>query len=495
MTFVSYAARLAQLAAADPDRAAVTDPERTVTRGELDRLANRTARSFAALGVRCGDLVTIALPNSVEFVAATLACWKLGAVPQPVSFLAPAREVAAIVELADSRIVVGAAPGTHGARHCLPRGWNPAVSLDDGPLPDAVSEPWKAMTSGGSTGRPKLILAGDPGRIDEDANPLLLVRRGGAMMMPGPLYHNGPFVWSATALLGGSHLVLGGRFDAETTLRFIEQHRCDVMYIVPTMMHRIWRLPPDVRDRYDVSSLAVVWHLAAPCPPWLKHAWIEWLGAEKIFELYAGTEAQTATIITGTEWLAHRGSVGRPAPGTMMIVGPDGDELPAGEVGEIFLRNGEGKRTYTYVGAEARTLPGGWESLGDMGMLDDDGYLYLSDRSADMILVGGSNVYPAEVEAALEEHPAVQSAVVVGLADDDLGQRPHALVHLGAEVGDDELRAHLAERLVRYKIPRSYERVDAPLRDDAGKVRRSALASERSSSPSQRTISRGAGPS
>ncbi len=479
MALVSFAEQLRRLADAQPDRPSVTDEHRTVTRAELERLANRTARAFATFGVTANDHVTITLPNSIEFVAATMACWKLGAVPQPVSFMAPAREVAAIVELADSRIVVGAEPDAHGSRPCLARGWQPEPDIADDPLVDAVSSPWKAMTSGGSTGRPKLIRAGDSGEIDPEANPLLLVRRDGAMMMPGPLYHNGPFVWSTTALLAGSHLVLGGRFDAETTLALIERHRCDVMYIVPTMMHRIWRLPDAVRERYDLSSLLVVWHLAAPCPPWLKHAWIEWLGAEKIFELYAGTEAQTATIITGSEWLAHRGSVGRPAPGTLKIVGPDGEALAAGEVGEIFLRNADGKKTYEYIGAEAKTLPDGWESLGDMGRLDDDGYLYLSDRSADMILVGGSNVYPAEVEAALEEHPAVQSAVVIGLDDDDLGKRPHALVHLTAEVGDDDLRAHLAERLVRYKVPRSFERVGEPLRDDAGKVRRSALAAER----------------
>jgi bile acid-coenzyme A ligase len=254
------------------------------------------------------------------------------------------------------------------------------------------------------------------------------------------------------------------------------------MYVVPTMMQRIWRLPTEVRERYDVSSLRAVWHLAAPCPAWLKEAWIEWLGPDTIIELYAGTEAQATTIITGREWLAHRGSVGKPWAGEMKIVGPDGEDLPPGEVGEIFMRPADReKRTYRYVGADARTLGDGWESLGDMGSMDADGYLYLSDRKTDMILVGGSNVYPAEIEAALEEHPAVQSAVVVGLPDEDLGSRPHALVHVvpPGSATDDDLRAHLAERLVRYKIPRSFEYVDEPLRDDAGKVRRSALRDAR----------------
>ena len=251
-----------------------------------------------------------------------------------------------------------------------------------------------------------------------------MMKLNGTHLMPGPLYHNGPFMWSMTALLAGNHVVLGGKFDAERTLQLIDEYHPDSMYIVPTMMARIWKLPMSVRDRYDVSSLKVVWHLAAPCPPWLKEAWIEWLGPDAIYELYAGTEAQSATIITGRDWLEHRGSVGRVLSGEMKVFGADGEELPPGEVGEIYMRSADGAKTYEYVGAQAKTLPGGWESLGDMGAIDADGYVYLCDRQTDMILVGGSNVYPAEVEAALDEHPRVRTSAVVGLPDDDLGSRP-----------------------------------------------------------------------
>jgi bile acid-coenzyme A ligase len=356
-----------------------------------------------------------------------------------------------------------------------------AADATDEPLPDAVSNPWKAMTSGGSTGRPKLILAGTPGLLDPEANPLLMITRDGVHMMPGPLYHNGPFVWTTTALLGGNHVILGGKFDAEKTLQLIDRYHPDSMYIVPTMMARIWKLPTAVRERYDVSSLKVVWHLAAPCPPWLKEAWIEWLGPDAIYELYAGTEAQSATIITGREWLEHKGSVGKPLSGEMKAFDPMGNELPPGEVGEIYMRSANGAKTYEYVGAEARTLPGGWESLGDMGSVDADGYVYLTDRQTDMILVGGSNVYPAEVESALDEHPRVRSCAVVGLPDDDLGSRPHAIIHTddGTPIDLDDLRTFLGERLVRYKVPRTFEFTDEPLRDDAGKLRRSALRAER----------------
>jgi len=481
MALISYAQRIADHAARDPEHLAVTDETRSIARGELERLANRIARELASMGVVQGDFVTIALPNGIEFVAVVVACWKLGATPQPVSSRLPKRELDALVELANPRVIVGVDPADHPERVCLPAGWTPGADVDDGPLPDAVANPFKAMTSGGSTGRPKLILAGGPGLIDPELNPLLMMQIDGTHMMPGPLYHNGPFVWTITALLAGNHVVLGGRFDAEKTLQLIDRWHPDSMYVVPTMMARISKLPAEVRERYDVSSLKVVWHLAAPCPPWLKEEWIEWLGADAIWELYAGTEAQSATIITGREWLAHRGSVGRPMAGEMKVFGPGGDELPPGEVGEIFMRSPEGVKTYEYVGAEARTMPGGWESLGDMGSIDADGYVYLTDRQTDMILVGGSNVYPAEVEAALDEHPRVRSSAVVGLPDDDLGSRPHAIVQTddGTPIDEDELRAHLATRLVRYKIPRTYEFVAEPLRDDAGKLRRAALRADR----------------
>ncbi len=469
VALISYAQRLRDHAVADPDRPALTDEHRTVTRGELEQLANRTARALQHEGVEQDARVTIALPNSVEFVATVIACWKIGAIPQPVSSRLPKRELDAIIDLARPRVVLHEPLA--------------ADRYDDGPLPDARSNPWKAMTSGGSTGRPKLIEANQAGEIDPDAPPLLMIKLDGIHLMPGPLYHNGPFVWTTTALLAGNHVVLGGRFDAEKTLALIDRYHPDSMYVVPTMMARISKLPQEVRDRYDVSSLKVVWHLAAPCPPWLKEEWINWLGAEAIWELYAGTEAQAATIITGVEWLEHRGSVGKVNPEQFKIVRAGGDDADAGEVGEVFMRTSadESVHTYRYVGAEARRLPGGWESLGDMGMINADGYLFLSDRQTDMILAGGANIYPAEVEAALDEHPRVRSSAVIGLPDDDLGNRVHAIVQTddGTEIDVDDLRAHLGERLVRYKIPRTFEFTTEPLRDDAGKLRRSALRAER----------------
>jgi bile acid-coenzyme A ligase len=481
---VSFPARLSALAAANPDAPAVTCGGSTLTRAELESRANRLARELQSHGIGHGSFVTVALPNSTDWFVAYVACWKLGAVPQPVSAKLPGRELAAIVELAGSKVVLGApdsafADLSDDIVH-LPLGHEPGPEFGDGPLPDATSPAWKAPTSGGSTGRPKLIVSGDPATLDTDAPGPLGTQPDGCMLVPGPLYHNGPAVWSCQALLQGNHVVVLERFDAEAVLASIERHRVDVVYLVPTMMKRILRLDDDVRLGYDVSSLRVVWHLAEPCPPWLKEAWIDWLGPERIFELYAGTEAQAVCIITGTEWLAHRGSVGRVSAGEMKVCDPDGNELPVGEQGEVWMRSGRDTPTYRYVGADAKTLDGGWESLGDIGWFDEDGYLYLGDRVQDMILSGGANIYPAEIEAALNEHAAVHSCAVIGLPDEDRGQSVHAIVEASeSEVTADELLAFVADRLAKYKLPRSVEFVDQPLRDDAGKVRRSELRAAR----------------
>jgi bile acid-coenzyme A ligase len=244
------------------------------------------------------------------------------------------------------------------------------------------------------------------------------------------------------------------------------------------MMHRLWRSPE--RESADVSSLGFVLHGASVCPPWLKRAWLDWLGPERLFELYAGTEAQAGTLISGPEWLAHPGSVGRVARGEMRILDADHHELPVGEVGEIWMRSEPGADpSYHYLGQQAATLDGGWETLGDLGRFDDDGYLYLADRKPDMIVVGGANVYPAEVESALDEHPAVLSSCVIGLPDDEYGNTVHAIVQSDEPLDADALLAHLRTRLEPHKLPRSFERVDHPLRDDAGKTRRYEIRARR----------------
>ena len=480
MTLISYIAQLQHLAATRGAQPAVVCGTESVTYAELLDRIDDLAVELDGLGVLQGQMVTIALPNSIEWFVAFGAALRLGATPQPVSARMPQRELDAIVELADPTVVIGIPEGSLPGRVCLPVGHRAPARPLGAVLDERISKEWKAPTSGGSTGRPKLIVSGDPAEFDPDVPSLVLLGATGPVIMPGPLYHNGPLIWSVHGLLHGNGVAVLPRFDPEDTLAAIERHRGEVVYLVPTMMKRIWRLPDDVRLRYDLSSLKFVWHLAEPCPEWLKQVWIDWLGPERIIELYGGTEAQTRTVITGVEWLAHRGSVGRPVPGSVQITDDDGNELPPREMGEVWLRNLRDTPTYRYVGAEPRTRDGGWESLGDMGWVDEDGYLYLGDRAADMILSGGANIYPAEVEFAIQEHPAVRSVAVIGLPDEDMGNRVHAIIEADpGSIDETELRAFLAERLVVYKLPRSFEMVDEALRDDAGKVRRSALRAER----------------
>jgi bile acid-coenzyme A ligase len=450
------------------------------TRGALERRATRLARAYAARGVRAGSLVTLALPNGIELFEACLATWKLGATPNPISARLPELERRALVELAAPALLVGAPPGEYGEAPSVPAGFEPDAALSDAPLPDVVPAHARAMTSGGSTGRPKLIVDLAPALCDPDV-PENGMRAGGTTLVPGPLYHAGPFITAWQQLLCGGRVVVMERFDAALALELIERHRVEWVLFVPTMMQRIWRLPEAERARRDLSSLRRVMCTGAPSPAWLKRAWIEWLGPERVFEAYGGSERIAGTQISGTEWLAHPGSVGRPTGGRRVrVLRPDGSECEPGEVGEVFMMPAAGPgTTYRYVGADATKTADGWESLGDLGWLDADGYLYLADRKTDMILVGGANVYPAEIEAALDAHPAVRSSAVIGLPDDDLGQRLHAIVDAIAPVSEDELREHLAAHLARSKLPRSFEFVREPLRDDAGKVRRSALREAR----------------
>ena len=477
---LSFGRNLANIAAAKPDAIAVRFEGETLTWRALHCRTNRIAHALEARGVREGDFVTIAYPNGIGFIEAAYAIWKLGATPQPVSSRLPLAELRAIVELARTPVVFSDVAMDAGAPIVSTADLH-AASNDDSDLPDRISPSWKAPTSGGSTGRPKLIVSGQPAVADGIAAQFWRIAKDDVVLMPGPLYHNGPLITAFSALQVGAELVLMPKFDAEGVLREVERNRATWVYLVPTMMGRIWRLPEDVRAKYDVSSLKTVWHLAAPCPPWLKEECIRWLGADVIWELYGGTEGLATTVISGEEWLAHRGSVGRVGlGGVMKAFGPDGNELPVGQTGEIFMKRAEGMpMTYRYVGATPRTLPGDWESIGDIGWFDEDGYLYLADRRTDMILVGGANVYPAEIEAALEEHPLVASCAVIGIPDDDLGNRIHAIVQPRGPLSEDDLQRHLADRLVIYKRPRTFEFVTEPLRDDAGKVRRSALREER----------------
>lgn len=480
MPKLSYGAALGWLAAEEPARLAAICGTDAITRAELERRSNRLARAYRELGVRADTRVTIALPNSLEFLVSCMAAWKLGASPQPISARLPLKEREAIVALSEPALVVGVAAAEYPRFASVPAGFVPSAALEDAPLPDLVPASVRTMTSGGSTGRPKLIVDLTPALVDPSlAENFMRVR--GTALAPGPLHHAGPFIVAWQCILSGGTLVLMERFDPEQALALVARHRVDWVLFVPTMMQRIAKLPDEVRKAYDVSSLRRVMCSGAPSPSWLKRFWIEWLGPERIYEAYGGTERIAGTVIDGVEWLEHPGSVGKPPPGRMLkALRPDGTPCAPGEAGEIYMKPASGQgSTYRYIGASAEATPDGWETLGDIGWFDADGYLYLADRKSDMILVGASNVYPAEVEAAIDSHPRVRTSAVIGLPDEDLGSRVHAIVDAPGGIDEAELRAHLAERLVHDKIPRSFEWVGEPLRDDAGKLRRSALREAR----------------
>jgi bile acid-coenzyme A ligase len=479
MPVLSYGRALSRNAERKGEAVAFVHDEKATTYAELEAGANRLARAYARLGVGEGDFVTIELPNGVEFIESLFACWKLGATPQPVSPRLPPDERDAIIELVDPKLIVGLAEGEPKGRTSLASGFDASAEAS-AILPDRVSRYRMAICSGGSTGRPKVVVDHIPGQLDPET-PFHGLAPGASMLAPGPLYHSGPLINCLTILLGGGKVVIMSRFDAAEALRLIETYRLQLAIFVPTMLLRIWKLPEEQRNAFDLSSIHRVVSSSASLPDWLQREWIDWIGPERVWEAYGGSERIGGTIISGSEWLEKPGSVGRVSEGRKLkIVDPEGRPLGPGEIGDIYcLPPGGPGSTYHYLGALPHRLEDGWETLGDMGYLDEDGYLFLADRRTDLIISGGSNVYPAEVEGAVESYPDVLSCAVIGLPDEDLGATVHAIVQTTSPIEDDALRSYLGDRLVRYKIPRTFEFVREALKDEAGKVRRGALRAAR----------------
>ncbi|MGC2677141.1 MAG: AMP-binding protein, partial [Mycobacterium sp.] len=331
--------QISALAALAPDEPAVTCDGRTLTRGELDHSTNRLARAYAERGVGVGDYVTMVLPNSIEWIQAAVACWKLGAVPQPLSARLPNAELQGLLELRPPKLLVGR---EHAEIASVPAGFTPDTKLSGEPLPEAVSPVWKAMGSGGSTGRPKLIESGGDSRIPAAIGYPLGAQEGDTTLMPVPLSHNTGFTTATIALLMRHHRVLMSRFEPQQFLRLITEHGVTFLTTVPTIMQRTLPVYHADPDSYDLSSIRRFWHLGAPCPPAVKQAWIDILGPEKVWELYGGTELQALTFISGDQWLTHRGSVGVVVAGEMKVLDDDGNPCPSGEFGEIYKRPSPG---------------------------------------------------------------------------------------------------------------------------------------------------------
>ncbi|WP_312846579.1 AMP-binding protein [Sphingopyxis sp. PET50] len=447
-----------------PDKAAIimASDGRVVRFGELETAANRGAQVLRALGLHTGDKLAICIANSPEFFHVACAARRSGLTVVPISTRLTAGELAFIVGDSGARALI-LSPGIEAspddvAALCddvpiLRAGagggagsWEAACAAQpDTPIADEARGR-EMLYSSGTTGRPKGIVYedysdGPQGRDATSSARRMFDRLGvddsAVYLSPAPLYHSAPFAWAIGIIeLGGTTIVME-HFDAEQALALIDTHHITVTQWVPTHFVRMLKLPDAVRRRYDMSSLRIAIHAAAPCPVPVKQAMIEWWGP--ILLEYFGSSEQTAlTFITSEEWLTHPGSVGRCVLGKLHICDERGRPLPQGEVGVIYS---EGGTPFSYHNDAAKTAESrsaeGWTTVGDIGRLDEDGYLYLTDRKSFMIITGGVNVYPQEIENRLITHPGVADAAVIGAPDEDLGEVVTAVVQ-SADPADAE---------------------------------------------------------
>jgi long-chain acyl-CoA synthetase len=490
-------------ARAKPDEAAIVSARGRRTFSELNARANQLARALRHGGLEPGDGVALLCSNRPEFAEALTATQRSGMRLTPINWHLTAREVAYILTdcearafLADERFVETAAAAASGAPDlCLKlviggekEGFGSYEEALAGEDPEDIADPLPGGTmlyTSGTTGLPKgvrrppgaaLAAAGRSARLPRE---LAEAARAGPHLCTGPLYHAAPLAFSLSLPLSqGSGVVLMDGWEAEETLRLVDRHRIGSVHMVPTMFHRLLSIPAEVRRSFDLSSLRFVVHGAASCPVPVKQAMIEWLGPI-VYEYYAATEG-TGTWVGPEEWLRRPGTVGRsPAPGHIRILDDTGRDLPAGGVGEVYIAAPAAARFEYHRDAEktARAYRGDHFTLGDLGYLDEDGYLYLTDRSADLIVSGGVNIYPAEVEEALVTHPAVGDVAVIGVPDEEWGESVKAVVELkpGVEPGPalaGELISWCRGTLAGYKCPRSVDFSEGLPREDNGKLYR-----------------------
>jgi long-chain acyl-CoA synthetase len=495
------------IAREQPDLTAVVDPSgREVGYAELARAADRHGLGLQQLGLTVGDCVVVMLPNSADLLSIFFAAMECGLYIVPINWHLTGPEVAYIVEDSEAKAFIGherfaqaaaiAAAGLpESAKFAVGEitGFRPLTELSDsassGGRPDNRTQGAPMVYTSGTTGKPKGVKRPLTGANPDDVP----VPSSGFFALFGikpfddnvhicgsPLYHTAVLNFVAISIQLGHTTVLMGRFDEEEMLRLIDQHKVTHSHMVPTQFNRLLALPDDVRAKYDVSSLRTMIHGAAPCPNEVKRAMLDWWGPV-IVEYYAATEGGGATIFAD-EWLKKPGSVGKAwSYSVIKILDDQGKEAPANQTGLVYMQMGGSN--FKYHKSEEKTREsrvGDLFTVGDIGYLDEDGYLFLCDRKSDMIISGGVNIYPAEIEGELVMHPSIADVAVFGVPDDDWGEAIKAVVQpADGVVPSDELTAEImafaAARLAKYKLPKTVEYIDELPRDDNGKLYKGKL--------------------
>jgi long-chain acyl-CoA synthetase len=472
--------------------------------------AGRMAGGLQRLGVKQGDSVSILMRNDIAFIEVAYAVARLGAYGVPVNWHFKPEEITYVIADSGSDILIAHADMLHQLRDAVPPGTvtlsvppppeilanykidpahaaTPAGAIDleawlaeqapyDGPV---VPQPHNMIYTSGTTGHPKGVrrFAPTPAQAasaDEMRARVYGLREDARALLPGPLYHSAPNAFALRAGRLGGALVMMPRFEPEEFLRIVQDEKIDTIFMVPTMFIRLMKLPAEVRARYDVSSLRHVIHAAAPCPPDVKKAMIDWWGPV-IFEFYGSTESGAVTFANSEDALKKPGTVGKISPGAeLRFLGDDGQILPQGEIGEIYSRIA-GNPDFTYHNKpekRAEIERDGFITSGDVGYIDEDGYVFISDRKRDMVISGGVNIYPAEIEAALHAVSGVHDCAVFGIPDEEFGEALMAVIEPQPGVVLDlaSVRSQLKSQLADYKVPRQMEIQSNLPREDSGKI-------------------------
>src|ERR1700758_2148456 len=492
-------------AASAPNRPAVVmaGSGKTITYRELDDNSARLASALHALGPRPGDVIALVSDNSAEAFEVYWAALRSGLYITAVNWHLAPEEAAYILRDSGAQVVMASAGVRAVAepvvslvpevRHWCAfggdvAGYHPFSELLATARPRLTDQPRgsEMLYSSGTTGRPKGIKPRlVPGQVDEPGDPLVdllasafKITGDDVYLSPAPIYHTAPLKWCASVQALGGTVVLMERFDAEEAMAAIERFRVTVTQMVPTMFVRMLQLPEQTRTAYDVSSLRVAVHAAAPCPPDVKDAMIAWWGPILV-EYYGATEQHGTTVITTGEWQDKRGSVGKAGMGVLHICDDDGTELYPGKFGTIYFERDVAPFEYhndpEKTAASRHPAHDNWSTVGDVGYVDDDGYLFLTDRKAFMIISGGVNIYPQEIENVLALHPKVFDVAVIGVPDAEMGEQVKAVVQLRAGVTpSDELATeiigYVRDRIAHYKAPKSVDFVDELPRSATGKL-------------------------